>query len=98
MLAAWSGLGYNRRALALRRAAAEVDRSGWPRDVAGLQALPGVGPYTARAVASLAFGTPVGVVDTNVRRWLTRRFGLEPTRRPGDAPGARRPPRHGRAG
>jgi A/G-specific adenine glycosylase len=83
VLAAWSGLGYNRRALALQRAAARVAASGWPRDVAGLEALPGVGRYTARAVASLAFGEPVGVVDTNVRRWLTRRFGLR-----SDAPAA----------
>jgi A/G-specific adenine glycosylase len=76
VLSAWSGLGYNRRALALRRAAAEVAAHGWPHDVAALQHLPGLGPYTARAVASLAFGEPVGVVDTNVRRWLVRRFGL----------------------
>ncbi|HYI67303.1 MAG TPA: hypothetical protein VEW95_10295 [Candidatus Limnocylindrales bacterium] len=75
VLAAWSGLGYNRRALALQRTAVIVARDGWPRDVAGLERLPGIGPYTARAVASLAFGTPVGVVDTNVRRWLVRRFG-----------------------
>jgi len=75
VLAEWSGLGYNRRALALQRAAAMVSREGWPRDVAGLAALPGVGPYTARAVASLAFDMPAGVVDTNVRRWLLRRFG-----------------------
>jgi len=74
LLAEWSGLGYNRRALALQRTAATVAREGWPRDVAGLERLPGVGPYTARAVASLAFGAPVGVVDTNVRRWLLRRF------------------------
>ena len=51
---------------------------GWPRDPAGLERLPGVGRYTARAVASLAFAVPVGVVDTNVRRWLVRRFGLAP--------------------
>jgi len=76
VLAEWNGLGYNRRALALRDAAAIVARDGWPRDVAGLERLPGVGPYTARAVASLAFGTPVGVVDTNVRRWLLRRFRI----------------------
>ncbi len=75
VLAEWSGLGYNRRALALRSAAATVSRDGWPRDVEGLMRLRGVGPYTARAVASLAFGVPVGVVDTNVRRWLLRRFG-----------------------
>jgi A/G-specific adenine glycosylase len=76
VLSAWSGLGYNRRALALRRAAAEVAARGWPHEVAALERLPGLGPYTARAVASLAFGEPVGVVDTNVRRWLVRRFGL----------------------
>jgi A/G-specific adenine glycosylase len=76
VLAAWSGLGYNRRALALRRAAAQVAVGGWPHDVAALERLPGIGPYTARAVASLAFGQPVGVVDTNVRRWLVRRFAL----------------------
>jgi A/G-specific adenine glycosylase len=74
VLAEWSGLGYNRRALALQRAAAAVAAGGWPRDVAGLRGLAGVGPYTARAVASLAFGVPAGVVDTNVRRWLLRRF------------------------
>ena len=55
-------------------------RDGWPRDVEGLTRLPGVGPYTARAVASLAFGVPVGVVDTNVRRWLA-----PPLRPPGRA-------------
>lgn len=77
VLVAWSGLGYNRRALALQRAAAALAAGGWPGDVAGLETLPGVGPYTARAVASLAFGQPLGVVDTNVRRWLTRRFGLD---------------------
>ncbi len=75
VLAEWSGLGYNRRALALQRAAKAVSLNGWPSDVAGLARLPGVGPYTARAVASLAFGEPAGVVDTNVRRWLIRRFG-----------------------
>ena len=81
VLAEWSGLGYNRRALALQRTAAVVARDGWPADVAGLERLPGIGPYTARAVASLAFGRPVGVVDTNVRRWLLRRFDVA------DAPG-----------
>jgi A/G-specific adenine glycosylase len=75
VLEAWSGLGYNRRALSLRAAAATVTRDGWPTDIAGLQRLPGVGPYTARALASLAFDLPVGVVDTNVRRWFLRRFG-----------------------
>ena len=76
LLAEWSGLGYNRRALALQRAAATIVRDGWPETVEGLQRLPGIGPYTARAVASLAFGSAVGVVDTNVRRWLIRRLGV----------------------
>ncbi|MGH2427821.1 MAG: A/G-specific adenine glycosylase [Candidatus Limnocylindria bacterium] len=79
VLAEWSGLGYNRRALALQRVARHVATNGWPGDISGLQRLPGVGPYTARALASLAFGQSVGVVDTNVRRWLLRRFGAADT-------------------
>jgi len=76
VLAEWSGLGYNRRALALQAAAVVVERDGWPADVSALERLPGIGPYTARAIASLAFAQPVGVVDTNVRRWLIRRLGV----------------------
>ena len=72
MIAEWSGLGYNRRALALRAAAIEVARDGWPRTAAGLRALPGVGPYTAGAVAAFAFGERVAAVDTNVRRVIER--------------------------
>lgn len=72
VLAAWSGLGYNRRALALQRAARMVVRDGWPRDPAGLRRLPGVGPYTAAAVASFAWGEPVAAIDTNVRRVMER--------------------------
>lgn len=75
VLRAWAGLGYNRRALALHRAAKAIvaDHAGRvPDDVAALEALPGVGPYTARAVAAIAFGRPVGAVDTNVRRVLGR--------------------------
>ena len=78
VLAEWIGLGYNRRALALQRAAQAVVDRGWPVDASALEQLPGVGSYTARAVASLAFGQRVGVVDTNVRRWLVRRFGADP--------------------
>jgi len=77
VLRAWRGLGYNRRALALRAAAATIvaDHGGAvPADLAALEALPGVGPYTARAVAALAFGVAVGAVDTNVRRVLGRAF------------------------
>ncbi len=68
----WSGLGYNSRALRLRDAAALVAGSGWPTDVDGLTALPGVGAYTAAAVASIAFGTHVIAVDTNIRRVVSR--------------------------
>jgi A/G-specific adenine glycosylase len=69
VLAAWVGLGYNRRALALHAAAAMVARDGWPAD---LRTLPGVGPYTAAAVASFAFGAQVAAVDTNARRVAER--------------------------
>jgi A/G-specific adenine glycosylase len=72
VLAAWSGLGYNRRALALQRAAEHVAAHGWPED---LTELPGVGPYTAAAVASFAWDRQVAAVDTNVRRVLARREG-----------------------
>jgi A/G-specific adenine glycosylase len=61
----WSGLGYNRRAVSLHRAAQHVAAHGWPDD---LTALPGVGPYTAAAIANQAFGEPVLPVDTNVAR------------------------------
>ena len=61
----WQGLGYNRRALALHRAAQHVAAHGWPDD---LTELPGVGRYTADAVACFAFGRDVLPVDVNVRR------------------------------
>ena len=61
----WQGLGYNRRGLNLYRAAVAIAGRGWPDD---LTELPGVGPYTAAAVASFALGRPVLPVDTNVRR------------------------------
>ena len=75
VLRAWQGLGYNRRAINLQRAARVIvdEHHGQvPSDLRALEALPGVGPYTARAVAALAFGLPVGAVDTNVRRVLGR--------------------------
>ena len=77
VIGAWVGLGYNRRALRLREAAAIVARDGWPSDAEGLRALPGVGPYTAAAVASFAFGEPIAAVDTNVRR-VADRLGADP--------------------
>src|SRR3954467_3349451 len=63
--AGWVGLGYNRRAVSLHSAARVVASEGWPAD---LTTLPGVGPYTAAAVASFAFGAQLAAVDTNVRR------------------------------
>jgi A/G-specific adenine glycosylase len=69
VLREWQGLGYNRRALNLQRAAREVAVGGWPED---LTTLPGVGPYTAAAVACFAFGRAVLPVDVNVRRVLER--------------------------
>jgi len=75
VLAAWGGLGYNRRALALHRAATGItERFGGtvPDDAALLRSLPGVGVYTAGAVLAFAFEQPVGVVDVNVARVLQR--------------------------
>jgi A/G-specific adenine glycosylase len=65
VIRAWQGLGYNRRALNLHRAARHVATHGWPGD---LTVLPGVGRYTADAVACFAFGHDVLPVDVNVRR------------------------------
>ena len=75
VLRAWAGLGYNRRAIQLHRAAKAIvaEHGGSvPGTVDGLRRLSGVGPYTARAVAAIAFGLRVGAVDTNVRRVLGR--------------------------
>ncbi len=69
----WQGLGYNRRALSLHRAAQQVAAHGWPED---LTELPGVGHYTADAVACFAFGRPVLPVDVNVRR-VSERTGYD---------------------
>ncbi len=77
VLTEWVGLGYNQRALRLQAACAIVTRDGWPPDRRGLRALPGVGPYTAAAVASFAFGERVAAVDTNVRR-VAARLGADP--------------------
>ena len=75
---AWDRLGYPRRALSLHGAATAIaERYGnrVPSEVDELLALPGVGPYTARAVAAFAYGVRTPVVDTNVRRVLTRALG-----------------------
>ena len=89
ILKAWDRLGYPRRALALHRAATAMAAEHGdevPRDLTALLALPGVGPYTAAAVASFAYGQRVPVVDTNIRRVLARAIvGVESL-----APSARR--------
>lgn len=75
---AWAGLGYNRRALNLWRAATrivEVHGGTVPRSRDELRALPGVGEYTARAVAAICYREPVAAVDTNVRRVVLRVAG-----------------------
>lgn len=74
VLSVWSGLGYYRRARMLWQGARQVQalRGGLPRTAADLQLLPGIGPYTAAAIASIAFDEPVAVVDGNVIRVLTR--------------------------
>jgi A/G-specific adenine glycosylase len=80
VIQAWRGLGYNRRAIALRRAAlAIVEEHGGhvPDDLEALQRLPGIGPYTARAVLAIAFGRPVAALDVNIRRVIGRAF-LQP--------------------
>jgi A/G-specific adenine glycosylase len=65
VIRAWQGLGYNRRALSLHRAASTIADAGWPDD---LTELPGIGPYTAAAIRNQAFGEAVLPVDTNVAR------------------------------
>jgi len=84
VLARWSGLGYYRRARSLHKAARQiVERGGEiPRDVDGLMELPGIGRYTAGAIASIAHGQRVPILDGNVTRVLSRMFVLrgDPTR------------------
>jgi len=79
VLALWSGLGYYRRARQLHAAAQQIAASGagFPRTLDGLLALPGIGGYTAAAVASIAFGVVAPVLDGNVERVLTRWLALE---------------------
>ncbi len=74
----WAGLGYYARARNLHAAArAVVARGGFPRDLDGLRALPGVGPYTAAAVAAICFGEAVVPLDANVERVVARVFAVE---------------------
>ncbi len=83
VLRAWEGMGYNRRARDLHRAAASIvaDHGGVvPGSLDALLSLPGVGSYTARAVLAFAFGRDVGVVDTNAGRVLSRAVAGRPLR------------------
>ena len=78
VMALWAGLGYYARARNLLACARAVQaRGGFPDDVAGLRALPGIGEYTAAAVASIAFGRAVVPVDGNVERVVARVFAVE---------------------
>lgn len=78
VLAAWSGLGYYRRARNLHAAAKEITAAKqFPETAEALRQLPGIGRYTANAVASIAFGEPVAVVDGNVKRVLERVFAAK---------------------
>jgi len=88
VLALWSGLGYYRRARQLHAAARQVAAVGaFPRTLEGWLGLPGIGPYTAAAVASIAFGVVAPVLDGNVERVLSRRLALAESPK---ASGARR--------
>ena len=75
LLSVWSGLGYNSRAFRLRESARIITEQGWPTSVTGLEELPGIGPYTAAAIASIAFGVDVPAIDTNLKRVLSRWHG-----------------------
>ena len=78
VLLLWQGLGYYSRARNLHKAAQQIAALGdFPSDYNGILSLPGVGPYTAAAIASFAYGQPYAVVDGNVFRVLSRYFGIE---------------------
>ncbi len=77
VMAAWAGLGYYSRARNLVACARIVAASGFPKDEVGLRTLPGVGPYTAAAIAAIAFGQRAVVVDGNVERVVARLFAVE---------------------
>jgi A/G-specific adenine glycosylase len=78
VLAAWAGLGYYARARNLHACAREiVAAGGFPRDLAGLRALPGIGDYTAAAIGAIALGLPTVPVDGNVERVVARLFAVQ---------------------
>lgn len=76
VLAAWAGLGYYARARNLHRAARALPPEGLPRNPAALAELPGIGAYTAAAIAAIAFDVPVVPVDANAARVLARRYAI----------------------
>src|SRR3546814_14618917 len=78
-MTAWAGLGYYSRArnlLACARTVVERHDGHFPRDESVLLALPGIGPYTAGAIAAIAFGLPATVVDGNVERVVSRPYAV----------------------
>jgi len=79
VLKAWAGLGYYARARHLHACARVIAAQNglYPRTIAELQKLPGIGPYTAAAIAAIAYDTPVAAVDGNVDRVVSRYFGIE---------------------
>ena len=77
VLQLWAGLGYYSRGRNLHAAAQIIAARGWPKDEESLRALPGVGAYTAAAVAAIAFGKPATVVDGNVERVMARLFAVQ---------------------
>ncbi len=78
LMAAWAGLGYYARARNLYACAkAVVELGGFPQTVEGLRKLPGIGPYTAGAIAAIAFGEPVCAIDGNVERVISRLLALD---------------------
>jgi len=77
VLGAWQGLGYNRRALALKQCAETVMKNNegtLPYSIEALQALPGIGPYSARAIAAFAYGLPTVFIETNIRAVFIHHF------------------------
>jgi len=79
VMTAWAGLGYYARARNLHFCAQKIARQGgeFPREVEALEKLPGIGPYTARAIAAIAYGTPVVPIDGNVDRVISRAFAIQ---------------------
>jgi A/G-specific adenine glycosylase len=94
VMSAWAGLGYYARARNLHACAKAVAaRGGFPDDIEGLRALPGIGPYTASAIAAIAFNLPFVPIDGNVERVVSRLFAVTeplPASKPAIAAGAAR--------